>query len=132
MLAESGLPKELWAEAAAAQVHTRNLLPSSRHPGTIPKEVWTGRRQRVDHLRPWGCWAWAKVPDELIKSKLDPRSVKAWLVGYTNSGYRLYDQGTRLIMTSQDVIFKEDKTVPVLNTTSITTASSIQGVLTTR
>ena len=29
VLAESSLPKELWAKAAAAQVHTRNLLPSS-------------------------------------------------------------------------------------------------------
>ena len=57
MLAESGLPKELWAEAAAAQIYTRNLLPMSCHPGIIPKEAWLGKRQRVDHLRPWGCLA---------------------------------------------------------------------------
>lgn len=107
MLAESGLPKELWAEAAAAQIYTRNLLPTSRHPGIIPKEAWSGKRQRVDHLRPWGCLAWAKVPDELIRSKLDPRSVKTRLVGYANGGYRLYDQGTRSIVTSRDVIFEE-------------------------
>lgn len=103
----SYLPKELWAEAAVAQVHTRNLLPLSRHPNTIPKEVWTGRHQHVDHLCPWGCLAWAKVPEELIRSKLDPRSVKARLVGYANSGYRLYDPRSRTIVTSRDVIFEE-------------------------
>ncbi|KAG5719221.1 hypothetical protein E4T56_gene13428 [Termitomyces sp. T112] len=109
MLAESGLPKELWAEAAAAQIYMRNLLPTSRHPGIVPKESWTGKRQRVDHLRPWGCLAWAKVPEELVKSKLDPRSVRTRLVGYVNSGYRLYNQGSRTIVTSRDVIFEEGK-----------------------
>lgn len=107
VLAESALSRELWAEAASAQVYTRNLLPSSRHPNTIPRETWTGRRQRVDHLRPWGCLAWAKVPDELVKSKLDPRSVRTRLVGYANSGYRLYDPRSRSIVTSRDVIFEE-------------------------
>lgn len=107
VLAESGLSKELWAEAAAALVYTRNLLPTSQHPETIPKEAWTSRRQHVDHLRSWGCLVWAKIPEELIRSKLDPRSVKTCLVGYANSGYRLYDQGTRLIITSRDVIFEE-------------------------
>lgn len=109
MLAKSGLSRELWAEAASTQVYTQNLLPTSRHPGTVPKELLTGRRQRVDHLRPWGCLAWAKVPKELVKSKLDPRSVKAQLVGYANSGYQLYEPGTRSIVTSWDVIFEEGK-----------------------
>ena len=57
MLVESGLPKDLWAEAAAMQIYIQNLLPSSRHPGIIPKEAWMGRWQRVDHLRLWGCLA---------------------------------------------------------------------------
>lgn len=61
----------------------------------------------MDHLHPWGCLAWAKVPDELIKSKLEPRSVRVCLVGYANSGYRLYDQTSRSIVTSCDVIFEE-------------------------
>ena len=72
MLAESGLPKDLWAEAATAQIYTRNLLPSLQHPDIIPCKAWTGRRQRVDYLRPWECLAWAKEPSELVRSKLDP------------------------------------------------------------
>lgn len=107
MLAESGLPKESWAEVAATQIYTRNLLPSAWHPGTIPNEAWTGRRQCMDHLQPWGCLAWAKIPEELVRSKLDPRLVKTRLVGYTNGGYRLYDQRSRSVVTSRDVIFDE-------------------------
>ena len=54
-----------------------------------------------------GCLAWAKVLDELIKSKLEPRSVRVRLVGYANSGYRLYDHTSRSIVTSCNVIFEE-------------------------
>ena len=42
VLVESGLPKELWAEAVSAQVYMRNLLPPSQHPSTIPKQTWIG------------------------------------------------------------------------------------------
>ncbi|GLB45566.1 putative reverse transcriptase (RNA-dependent DNA polymerase) [Lyophyllum shimeji] len=84
MLADSGLPKSLWAEAAACAIYLRNLLPSSRHPGVISAEGWTGKRQGVAHLRPFGCVAFAK-----------------------DNGYKLYDQGTRSIITSRDVIFEE-------------------------
>lgn len=66
-----------------------------------------GQRQRVDYLRPWGCLAWAKVPSELVKLKLDPQSVKTRLVGYANSGYRLYEPRSRSIVMSRDVIFEE-------------------------
>lgn len=45
ILAKSGLFKELWAEAAAVQVYTRNLLPSSCYLNTIPKKVWTSQWQ---------------------------------------------------------------------------------------
>ncbi|KAF9456395.1 hypothetical protein BDZ94DRAFT_1144613, partial [Collybia nuda] len=64
MLADSGLPKSLWAEAAATACYVRNFVPSSCHPGVIPAEAWTGKQQDVSHLRPFGCTAFAKVPKE--------------------------------------------------------------------
>ena len=45
LLAESGLPKSLWAEAAATIIYMRNLLPSACHPEVIPEEKWLGKRQ---------------------------------------------------------------------------------------
>lgn len=92
MLAESGLSKELWAEAAATQIHTRNRLLSVRHKG-VPEEKWSGKRQNVVYLRPFGCIVFAKVLKELIKSKLEPKLVKCVLVGYAGmGGYRLFDK----------------------------------------
>ena len=61
----------------------------------------------MGHLHPFGCIAYARVPNELIRSKLDPRSVKYVMVGYSTHGYRLYNRNTRLIITSRDVIFEE-------------------------
>jgi transposase InsO family protein len=50
LLHDSGLPHSYWAEAAAYSVATRNLIPSRRHPGKIPLESFTGKRQDVSHL----------------------------------------------------------------------------------
>lgn len=36
VLADSGLPPSLWADAAAFTIYTRNLIPSAHHPGLIP------------------------------------------------------------------------------------------------
>ncbi|KAG5717498.1 Copia protein, partial [Termitomyces sp. T112] len=122
LLAESGLPKSLWGEAAATIIYTRNLLPSSRHPDAVPEERWMGKKQDVGHLHPFGCVGYARVPEELTRSKLDPRSVKYILVGYSSHGYHLYDKAHRLIITSRDVIFEEGsghRTVQMLDDDSL-------------
>lgn len=51
--------------------------------------------------------AFAKISEELIRSKLDSRSAKYVLVGYCDNGYRLYDQGTCLIVILYNIIFDE-------------------------
>ena len=92
MLVESGLLKELWAEAAATQIHTQNCLLSVQHEG-VPEEKWSGKRQNMVYLRPFGCIMFAKVLKELIKSKLEPKLVKCVLVGYAGmGGYCLFDK----------------------------------------
>lgn len=107
ILAESSLPKELWAEVAATQIHTRNCLPSAQHEG-VPEERWSNKRQDVAYLRPFRCVAFVKVPKELVKSKLEPKLVKCVMVRYAGIGeYRLFDRTSRVILTSHDVIFDE-------------------------
>lgn len=91
MLTESGLPKDLWAEAASTQIYTQNCLPSSWHPNQIPEQAWTGKHLSMAHLCPFSCTAFAKIPQELIQSKLDPQLVKYVFVGYSSNGYRLFD-----------------------------------------
>ena len=49
-LSDSDLPPSLWANATHYQVNTQNLIPSSRHPDSVPAEKWTWEQQNVLHL----------------------------------------------------------------------------------
>ena len=114
LLRDSGLPHSYWAEAAAYSIYTRNLIPSRRTPGRIPKESFTGKRQDVSHLRVFGAWCWAKIPtihgqQVTGGSKLDPRSVECHFLGYTmgTGNYKVRDLVTNRTYISRDVVFEE-------------------------
>lgn len=94
LLRDSNLGHSYWAEAAAYSVETRNLIPSRRHPGKVPLESFTGKRQSVSHLRVFGAKCWAKIPtvngaQVTGGSKLDARGVECRLLGYA-SGHGNY------------------------------------------
>lgn len=111
MLAESGLPAKYWADAVQTAVYVRNFVPSSRKPDVVPAEMWSGKKQDVSHLRPFGSTAYAHIPSDLNLSKLGPRSVKVVLLGYFGrQGYKLLDRSTGSIYKSRDVIFEEGTT----------------------
>src|ERR1700678_2219223 len=114
LLRDSGLGHSYWAEAAAFSIDTRNLIPSRRHPDSIPLEAFTGKRQNVAHLRVFGAKCWAKVPtvhgaQVTGGSKLDPRSIACRLLGYASGSgnYKVQDIDSRKVFVSQDVIFEE-------------------------
>lgn len=110
LLHDSGLGHSYWAEAAAYSIHTHNLIPSRRHPGKIPLESLTGKRQGVSHLRVFGASVWAKIPtvhgaQVTGGSKLDPRSVACRFLGYASGAgnYKVQDKATRRVFVSRDV-----------------------------
>lgn len=106
MLADSGLPKTLWAEALATAIHVRNRSPVTGKNLT-PWELFFGEKPNVSHLRTFGARAWALTP-KALRNKLDPVSKPGRLVGYpTNTkGYKiLLDNGG--IIISRDVTFDE-------------------------
>ena len=109
LLRDSGLGHSYWAEAAAFSIDTRNLIPSRRHPGCIPLESFSGKRQGVAHLRVFGAKCWAKIPSAHGGSKLDPRSSECQLLGYASGGgnYKVQDVDTRHVFVSRDVVFEE-------------------------
>ena len=116
LLHDSGLGHSYWAEAASYSIHTRNLIPSRRHPTKIPLESLTGKRQAVDHLRVFGSSVWAKIPtvhglQVTGGSKLDPQSVACRFLGYAagSGNYRVQDVTTRRVFVSRDIIFEEGK-----------------------
>lgn len=109
LLQDSSLGHSYWAEAAAYSINTRNLIPSRRHPGRIPTESFTGKRQSVAHLRVFGAKCWAKIPTAHGSSKLDPRSTECRFLGYASGSgnYKVQDIVSRRVFVSRDVIFEE-------------------------
>ena len=92
----------------------RNLLEVSCNPfysiiqtEESPGVLCSGR----PHICPFGTTAYAHVLAELNTSKLHPKSLKVYLIGYYgHEAYKLLDRSTEEIFKSRDVIFKEGST----------------------
>lgn len=129
LLHDGGLPGSFWAEAMATAVYVLNRVPP-RDSLKTPHETWTGEKPDVSHMRPFGCVAYAKIPDDVNDGKLAPRSIKCRLLGYYGVGaYRLWDAASGRIFKSRDVIFEEG---PAKRTTGIVVEddvdSAVEGV----
>ncbi len=110
LLLEAKMSNRWWAEACNYTIKAGNLLPSSRHPGKVPEEGWTGKHQTVGHLRVWGSPCYAKILAAKGHSKLALRGQKGWFVGLAGHGsYRIVldDVPGNKVIVSRDVIFKE-------------------------
>ena len=114
LLHDSGLPHSYWAEAVAFSIETRNLIPSHHHPGKIPLESFSGKRQDVSHLCVFGARCWAKIPTvngALISggSKLNERGVECRFLGYATGygNYKVQDSASWRVFVSRDVIFEK-------------------------
>lgn len=107
LLAESGFGKEMWGEATYTATYITNRCPTSAvQENKTPYELWNGRKPDVAKLRIFGSTAYLHVPKEL-RSKLDPKCKKFYLVGYTVNGYRLWDMAKKKIVVGRDVVFDE-------------------------
>ena len=73
-----------------------------------PYEAWTGEKPLVDHLRAFGCQAYAQIPKDERK-KLNSKSRKCILLVYGTETkcYQLYDPQRKKVFFSRDVVFNE-------------------------
>jgi hypothetical protein len=112
MLAEAELPQWLWGEAAYAACYLHNRTP--RHYAgdrvATPKEMWTGKRTDLSHLRVFGCVAYAQLAREQ-RNKLDQTSIRGIFVGYTPTArqYRVYDPEVGTVGRYPTVRFDEKR-----------------------
>lgn len=108
MLLDANLSQHYWAEAVSTAVYLKNHCHTKAIKGRIPYEAWHGEKPRVDHLRVFGCDAYAYVPKD-EQGKFDTKARKCILVGYgeETKGYRLNDITARKILYSRDVQFNE-------------------------
>ena len=108
MLADANLPQKFWAEALSTATYLRNRSPAKSVKGTTPAEAWMGEKPDVNHLRAFGCTAYAHVAKD-ERHKLDSKARKCIFLGYCteSKGYRLYDPVRARVFISCDVIFNE-------------------------
>src|SRR4051812_25056485 len=92
MLHERNLGMEFWAEAILTATYLKNRSPTKAVPDMTPFQAWTGKKPKLEHLRSFGCKAYAHVPIQR-RNKLDSKTVECILVGYSSESkaYRLYD-----------------------------------------
>jgi len=89
-----------------------NRSPSSVLEDKTPQEVWIGKKPSLSHMRVFGCDTYVPVPKEK-KTKLDSKFERCIFIGYKDGlkGYKLWNQETRRVVYSPDVVFREVKYV---------------------
>ncbi|KAF0689295.1 hypothetical protein As57867_019178, partial [Aphanomyces stellatus] len=109
ILQASGMDKVYWGEALNYVVYTENRSPTKALGGKTPFEALYGRKPNIDHLRPFGCTAFAFI-DKAKRTKLDPRAIKCVFVGYASQhkSYRLIDCDSGQLIQCRSVTFTED------------------------
>jgi hypothetical protein len=76
MLSHAGLPHSLWAKTVTTSCYLVNRSPSTAIDCKIPEDVWSGKPPHYDHLRVFGCPAYAHIR----QNKLETRALKfPWL-----------------------------------------------------
>ena len=72
MIIHARLSKSFWGEAISTTTYVINRSPSAAIGFKTPYEMWTGQKPNVDHIRVFGCIAYAHSK----QGKLDPRAIR--------------------------------------------------------
>lgn len=108
MLFGMKVPLRFWPEATGYAVHILNRSTTLILGEVTPSEKWSKHRPIVEHLRVFGCKAYALIPYEK-RTKLDEKSIPCVMFGVSkeSKAYRLYDPTHKRIIISKDVQFDE-------------------------
>ena len=105
LLADSGLPKTLWAEMANAFTYVKNRSSHSKLGGQTPISKFSGKTPSVKHLRIIGSRCTVLKTPLKRGGKLDPKGWSGILVGYANhtKGYRVWNPEDRQVTETRHV-----------------------------
>ncbi|XP_076941874.1 uncharacterized protein LOC143611561 [Bidens hawaiensis] len=104
------VPNYFWAEGVATAIYLVNIATTKAVRNQTPLEAWATRKPTVNHLKVFGCVAYALVPTQ-FRRKLDDKSEKCIFIGYStqSKGYRLYNPITQQFIIRRDVKFFESE-----------------------
>ena len=69
----TGLSNSFWIYAMKAKLHTYNVTPIKWTDYKTPKELWSGQKPNISHLRVFGCLAWVHILKKR-RHNLEPKS----------------------------------------------------------
>ena len=104
----AGLSNGFWIYAVKAKLHTYNVTLVKQADYKTLKELWSGQKLNISHLRVFRCLAWVHILKKR-RHKLQPNSRAMIFVGYEpgSKGYQFWDAAHQHFKISCDVKFKE-------------------------
>ena len=104
----AGLSNSFWIYAVKAKLHTYNITPIKRADYKTPKELWSGQKPDMLHLRVFRCLAWVHILKKR-RHELQPKSGAMIFIGYEpgSKGYQFWDAAHQHFEISHDVKFEE-------------------------
>lgn len=108
MIYDSGVSKNIWAEAIATAAYLNNRSPKRTFNNKTLFKLWTRSKLDLSHLRTFRCETHALIPSDKI-TKIDLRTLKCIFVGYpiNKAGNKLWNPNTYEMFVTRDVIFSE-------------------------
>lgn len=102
------VPNYLWGEAVQHSTYILNRVYTRALKLETPYEKFKQKKPTVEHIKVFGCLAYARV-DSIDLKKLDDRSRPLIHLGCEpgTKGYRLYNPQTRKVIISKQVTFLE-------------------------
>jgi hypothetical protein len=112
MIHDQDLPMHLWPEAARIAFYIQNILSHSPLGFKTPKEMFSGNKPELSHLKIFGCPVFVHILKEK-RTKLDPSGKKGIFFGYckVSKDFRIYISGYHHIDINRDVTFDEYATI---------------------
>ncbi|KAJ9548566.1 hypothetical protein OSB04_021109 [Centaurea solstitialis] len=123
MIAHSGVPLSLWAEAVSTACYTQNRTLIVKRTGKTAYEMVNRRKPNIRFFRVFGCVCYLlNNRDDL--GKFDAKSDESIFIGYSHNSttYRVYNKRTRSIFESRYVDFSETE---MYSSTSPSSDSSV-------
>ncbi|KAJ9535601.1 hypothetical protein OSB04_un001260 [Centaurea solstitialis] len=123
MIAHSGVPLSLWAEAVSTACYTQNRTLIVKRTDKTAYEMVNKRKPNIKFFRVFGCVCYLlNNRDDL--GKFDAKSDESIFIGYSHNSatYRVYSKRTRSIFESRYVDFSETE---MYSNTSSSSASSV-------